>query len=84
MMPKGVDRSSMEELAALLKKGAHDESTRVVGAVKDVKVDEFLADLTSKLDDSFRENTDYWKKTIPGKRLLSEFAHAEPKSQSTD
>ena len=76
MMPKGVDRSSLEELAALLKKGAHDESTRVVGAVADVKVDEFLADLTSKLDDSFRENTDYWKKTIPGKRLLSEFAHA--------
>ena len=76
MMPKGVDRSSLEELAALLKKGAHDESTRVVGAVEDVKVDEFLADLTSKLDDSFRENTDYWKKTIPGKRLLSEFAHA--------
>ena len=76
MMPEGVDRSSLEELAALLKKGAHDESTRVVGAVEDVKVDEFLADLTSKLDDSFRENTDYWKKTIPGKRLLSKFAHA--------
>lgn len=76
MMPKGVDKSSVEEMIVLLKSKASDESARVVEAVEDVKVDEFVADLTSKLNDSFRENTDYWKKVIPGKRLLSKFAHA--------
>ena len=35
-----------------------------------------MAALTSKLNDSFRENTEYWKETIPGKPLLSKFAHA--------
>ena len=76
MMPKGVDKSSLEALAMLLKRRAHDESTRVVGAVEDVKVDEFLADLNSKLDRSFQKDTDYWKEAIPGKPLLSKFAHA--------
>ena len=28
-----------------------------------------------KLQDSFLEGTDYWKKAIPGKSLLSKFAH---------
>ena len=76
MMPQGVDQSSLEDLPALLKSKACAESARVVDAVADVKVEEFVAALTSKLNDSFRENTEYWKETIPGKPLLSKFAHA--------
>ena len=76
MMPKGVDKSSLDELLDLLKRKAREESARVVEAVEGARIDEFVADLTSKLEESFRKSDDYWKKAIPGKTLLSKFAHA--------
>ena len=75
-MPKGCDQRSLEELTTLLKGRASDESARVIGAVEDVKIDEFVTELASKLEDSFQKDTDYWKHIIPGKQLLSKFGHA--------
>lgn len=76
IMPKSCDKKSVEELIKLLRDKASDESGRVVSAIEDVKIEDFVTGLASKLEKSLAEDTEDWKSIVPGRPLLAKFASA--------
>src|SRR5579872_1175173 len=74
LMPKLCHGKSEEELAALLRSKASDERERITGVLDESKIEAFLREFLKELEESLSQDTDLWKKVIPGKQVFNIFA----------
>jgi len=73
LMPKGCDNKTAEEVSALFTGSAAAERGRVLNALDDLAVGALVKQRWSEVEASL-SNTEAWKRVIPGRPILHQFA----------
>ncbi len=71
VMPKDCNSKTKEEVEALLIEKANSEKSRVETILDPANIAAHVQSIYQKLDASLKQDTDDWKKLMPGKPLLS-------------
>lgn len=75
LMPKGCNGKTEKELVALITEKANSEIDRIQHALNPTNVGASVQARMAELKASLDNDTDDWKRLIPGKQLLNKFAH---------
>lgn len=73
-MPKGCDNKEKDELAGLIKGLSDSEAKRINRILEETKVRQLTERIFDDLKKTLDEDTDDWKRLIPGRALLNQFA----------
>jgi energy-coupling factor transporter ATP-binding protein EcfA2 len=74
VMPKDCGGKGLAELCELIGAKAVRESARTADILKQDRIEATVTEYYKRLQDSFANDTDYWKQAIPGKAVLNIFA----------
>ncbi|MGD9116727.1 MAG: AAA family ATPase [Dehalococcoidia bacterium] len=74
IMPKDCHGKSNEQLKNLICSKATTEETRISQTIDNDKIAKFIDNTMERIENSIEEDTDDWKKLIPGKSILSTFS----------
>jgi energy-coupling factor transporter ATP-binding protein EcfA2 len=74
LMPKDCHGKSAGDLVGLINTKAKEEQTRIDDSIDVSKIEQYVRDAVSQLQKSLDDDTEDWKRLIPGKPVLKMFA----------
>lgn len=78
IMPKGCHGKTANELAALVLERADGEKSRVTKGLENEAIADFVEARMKELEASLNDDTDDWKRLVPGRIILKAFCSKTP------